>query len=574
MRSIMILLVLLGSIFAAVEYFDHCITIDESGSYTLVSDIEYTGDSSCIRIDASSVTLNCGEHRIMGSYPSSAIRIHSGEKNIFINDCKIGFFKYGIYAEDDVGNLYIENAEIDSCEEGISLHNGRDTYITYPRLTNNDVGVRFNTWIRGELTNGYFSNRDYGVILTSTRESLVDSSEFTDSVYGIYTEGICSDTVISGNTFHSLVTPIDLYGASAMIKENTFHTNAGYALLIRESQNSFEDNHIYYQPNYFATQSNAFTFIRLLLGDEGTPGSMHFREFASRKPFTTTKFYYFNDSNVRSSNDMIAIEPQEYIHLVLEDVTVWLDDPNAENDTAVFQADPAQTSRSTILQEGVALAEPVPVESSPGVFSFTLAEFNGSYAIGERPPESDENRYVIIIVLEAPSSAETNEEITVEARDQDGDVLGNTAIYYFDDPSAPVLAGYTNPYGTLTFSIPTEGAFVIQGKYNEITSQRAIAVSAPSPEPEPEPEVITEIPEPEPVPVAEPEPEPQPQPEPEPYVPPEEPQQQLDNNMLLFAGAGFIIVLAIVAAAILFFPKKPPTGKPEAGKYKKFREKH
>jgi hypothetical protein len=270
---------------------------------------------------------------------------------------------------------------------------------------------------------------------------------------------------------------------------------------------------------------------------------------------------------------MVAIEPQEYIQLVLEDVTVWLDDPNTENETALFQSDDSETSRSSILQNGVALSEPVPVESSPGVFSFTVADFNGSYALGEKPPRSDADRYVIIIVLEAPSFAETDEDITVEARDQDGDVLGNTAIYYFDDPSSSVLAGYTNPYGTLTFSIPTEGAFVIQGKYKEITSQRAIAITAP-PEPEPEPEVITEIPEPEPQPEPEPEPQPEPEPAKEPYVPPEQTPQQLDYDLILIAGAGFIIVLAIVAAAVLFFPKKPPAGKEESGKFKKFREKH
>ncbi|OYT38711.1 MAG: hypothetical protein B6U89_05350 [Desulfurococcales archaeon ex4484_58] len=31
-------------------------------------------------------------YRIMGSYPASAIRVNEGEKNIYINDCKTGFF--------------------------------------------------------------------------------------------------------------------------------------------------------------------------------------------------------------------------------------------------------------------------------------------------------------------------------------------------------------------------------------------------------------------------------------------------------------------------------------------------
>lgn len=577
MKKLLLFLVLAGSIFGAVEYFDHCITISETGTYTLVSDIEYTGDTSCIKIDASSVTLNCGGHRIMGSYPAAAIWVNKGEKNIYLNDCKAGFFGYGIFAEEGAGNINIQDFEADSCKEGIHLEGGRDAHIANPSLTNNDIGVKLDDWTRGDLTNGYFSNRDYGMYIISTTEFTVDSSEFTNSVTGIYTEGFCTDSTISNSRFHKTVTPIDLFGASSIIKGNTFYNNAGYALNIRESMNSFEDNTIYAQGNYIASQSTAFTMINFTIGGEGEPGAANFREFACPKPFTTTKFYYFNSSTVRLTPEMASVKHPEYITLVLEDVTLWMEDPGA-NDTAVFQAGPDAASRSEVLSEGKALSEPIPEEYSPGVLSFMIPEFNGSYALGERPPPSDLDRYVIIIMVEAPASAETGEEITVITKDQEGEPLGSVAIYYFEDPALPVFAGTTTTGdGKLSFSIPSPGAFVIQAKFKDTTSQRAIAVSEPPPEPEPEPEISTEIPEPEPE--EEPEPEPAPEPEPEeetepvPYVPPEEPQGEPDYSMLLIAGAGFIIVIAVVAGAILFFPKKPPSGKQDTGKYRKFREK-
>ncbi len=542
-------------LFATTELFDQCISIDEMGTYILATDIEYGGEDSCIKITANSVTIDCDGHTILGGYPGTAILVKKDAKNIHITNCNIGFFEYGVYAEENVGNIRMEGLKIDSCKEGVSLHEGRDADMLECSFTNNNIAVRLDSWLRGTINNSYFSNRDYGVFLTSTTEYTIASSEFTNSVYGVYTEGLCDGTKVSNSEFHTLVTPIDLYGTSATIDGNTFYNNAGYAILIRESMNSFENNAIYGQPLFFATQSNAFTFVNLAIGELGQVGSINFREFAAPKPFTTTRFYYFNDTNVIIEPDFISVTSEHYSSLILEDVTIWLEDPNVENETAVFQADEKCTSRSQVLLEGTALKEPIPEESSPGVLSFKIEDFTGSYALGERPPETEAERYVIIIILDGPSEAEANSTILIETRDQNAELLPRTLIYYYTDALNPTYVGATEADGTLGFFIPEEGTYVIEAKYNNISSQRAINIIAPEePEPDvaelpgPELDYATEIPEPELT--FEPE---------EAAAAPAEPPEAKEEDFPVALALGILAGVAIIAiAAWLIAFRKPP----------------
>lgn len=570
MRKVLLFLFLAGLAFSLAENINSCTTIDETGTYYLVSDLEYTGDNNCIRIDASSVTLDCGGHQLLGSYSSTGIRILENEKNIHLKDCKVGFFKYGIYAENGVGNLHLEGLEADSCKEGVSLHEGRDADITDASFTNNDVGLRLDGWAGGEVSNSYFSNRDYGVYVTSSGGYNIVSNEFTGSEFGVYTEGFCEETTVSGNDFHALVTPVDLYGVSSIVQGNTFYNNAGYAILIRETMNTFGNNYIYGQPLFFAMQSKAFSFLNFTLGEKGTPGSATFGKFSARKPYTTTRFYYFNTTTIVLEPGVVSIDSSGTVPLSLEDVTVYMENPGVENETAVFRADSKYTTRESIINSGTALGSPVPQETSPGIMEFTLSSLNGSYALGARPPAPEPERYVVVIMLHSPTYTEVGENITVQALDQDGEPLGSTAIYYFDDPSLPFLAGYTNSEGNLTFSIPSEGAFVIQAKYGNVSSQKAVSVS----EPEVAPEPLPAAPEPE-APPAEEEPAP-----PEAQQAPAQEEEEDGMNMIFIVFAVALVLLVggsmLGWYLVLRNPPKPPKKSDKEimhDRLKKFREK-
>lgn len=544
----------MGVLFAA-QNIESCMTIDEGGKYVLTSNLEYTGTASCIKILKSGVTIDCAGHRMTGSYAATGIRINNDVDRVTLKNCTIDYFKYGIYAEDDTRDITIENINIDSCDEGIVLEGGNDADIASPVFTNTNIGLSLRTWHGGELSGGKFSTRDYAVYAVSSGGFTITESEFTDSEYGIYTEGFCEGLVISESLFHRMGTPLDLRGSSSSALQNTFYGNSGYAILIRGAMNAFDGVHIHSQENYIATQSSAFTILNLTLGNEGTPGSINFGSFALRKPYTTTKYYYYNSTNVKLEPGFISIMPPEYAEPEMKEATLYL-----AGDGFAFPAvmnSPAKkyTTQSTVLMEGHAVGG-ISISGEGGVLSFTLPEFSGAYAIGEMPPEAPLSE-VTSVLLEAPLEALINSPIIITAMDQDRNPLEGAAIYYYRDFSSAFLAGYTGEDGTIEITIAEGGAFIVQANYEGITSQRAIDVGVPYVEPEPEPE-------------------PEPEAEPEPVVLPEpEPKEEGVNPLLAFlGGAVLLLFLAALAGWLAFFSKPKPQSRTKTikDKLRKFRK--
>jgi hypothetical protein len=553
-KQLALILVLMGVIFAA-QNIEKCTTIDEAGKYVLISDLEYTGSANCIKILKSGVTIDCAGHRMTGSYAATGIRINNDVDRVTLQNCTIDYFKYGIYVEEDTRDTIIENIRIDSCDEGIVLRGGNDAEIISPVFTNTDIGLHLHTWHGGELSGGKFSTRDYGVYAVSSGGYTITQSEFTDSEYGVYTEGICEGLTISGNLFHRMGTPLDLRGSSSSALHNTFRENIGYALSIRGAMNTFDGVHIHSQENYIATQSSAFTILNLTIGKEGTPGSINFGSFALRKPHTSTKYYYYNSTNVKLEPGFIYILPPEYAVPEMKEATLWLLDEGF--DFPVVMNSPAKkyTTQSTVLMEGQTL-EAIGISAEGEVLSFTLAEFGGAYAIGEMPPEVQVSE-VTSLSLEAPIEALVNSPIIVTAKDQDGNPLEGAAIYYYRDFSSALLAGYTSENGTIEITIAEGGAFIVQANFEGITSQRAIDVALPYAEPEPE------AGEPEPEPAALPEAEPEPE------------DEGLSPLLAFLGGAVLLLFLAAVAGWLAFLgkPKKPQSRRNTIkDKLKKFRK--
>ncbi len=551
-KPLALILVLMGVLFAA-QNIDSCRTIDEGGKYILTSNLEYTGSASCIKILKGGVTIDCAGHSITGNYAATGFRVKDDVDRVTLKNCTISYFKYGIYVEPNTRDITIDNARIDSCDEGIVLEGGNDADIISPVFTNTNMGLRLHTWYGGELSGGEFSTRDYGVYAISSGGYTITGSEFTDSEYGVYTEGICEGLVISESIFHRMGTPLELRGSSSSVLHNTFYGNSGYALQIRGSMNAFDGVHIHSQENYVATQSSAFTILDFTIGNEGTPGSISFGSFALRKPYTTTKYYYYNSTNVKLEQDFISIMPPEYAIPEMKEATVYLEDGGF--DFPVVMNSPAKkyTTQSTVLMEGYAL-EGIGISTEEGILSFTLPEFSGAYAIGEMPPEGPLSE-VTSISLEAPLEALINSPMEITVKDQDGNPLGGAAVYYYRDFSSALLVGYTSENGTIEITIAEGGAFIVQANYEGITSQRAIDIGVPYVEPEPEPE-------------AEPEAEPEPAPEPE-------PKENGINPLLAFlGGAVLLLFLAAIAGWLAFFSKPRPQSRSKTikDKLKKFRK--
>lgn len=554
-KPLALILILMGVLFAA-QNIESCMTIDEGGKYVLTSDLEYTGTANCIKILKSGVTIDCAGHRMTGSYASTGIRVNNDLDRITLQNCTIDYFKYGIYVEEDTRDITIENPIMDSCDEAIVLEGGNDAEITSPIITNTNIGLRLHTWHGGELSGGEFSTRDYGVYAVSSGAFTITGSEFTDSEYGIYTEGFCEDLIISESLFHRMATPIDFHGSSSSALHNTFYDNSGYALSIRGAMNAFEGVHVHSQENYIATQSSAFTLLDFTIGHEGTAGTVNFGSFALRKPYTTTKYYYYNSTNVRLEPGFISIMPPEYAVPEMKEATLYFADEGIAFPVVMNSPAKKYTTQSTVLMEGYPLEE-IPISTEGGVLSFTLPEFSGAYAIGETPPEGPLSE-VTSISLEAPLEALVNSPITVLAKDQDGNPLAGAAIYYYRDFSSALLAGYTSENGTIELMIPEGGAFIVQANYEGITSQRAVAVTVPYVEPEPEP-----APEPE-------------ESEPEELPPAPQPQKEEGISPLLAFLGGAVLLLFLAAAAgwLAFFSKPKPHSRTQSikDKLKKFRK--
>jgi|GEM_PF-1139096 len=575
MKQLLLALLVFGVLFAGVELFDSCITIEDTGTYVLVEDIEYSGDSRCINVLASSVTIDCGGHSITGAYPATGILVKEGVRKVDIKDCNIGFFEHGIETEKNVGEITLENVNIDSTKEGLYLVNGHDLDTTDCSFTNNNKGMYLKNWIGGTTTNAYFSNREYGAFFSSVTEYTIDSSEFTNSEFGVYTEGICDDTQILNSEFHILVTPLDLYGTSAQINGNIFHDNAGYAVLVREALNSFRNNIIYDQLLYFAVQSKGFTLLNLTIGEYGEVGSANFREFVGKKPFTTTKYYYFNSTNVILNPEFISVTSDEQL-LTLKDVKVWLEDPEGiEGDVVLFNSPAKATSREEVLLDGEPLIQTLPEEVSPGIYYSMIPSFSGSYALGERPEDLLPERYVVIMMIDAPTVVEANSSFIINVKDQNAKLLPGASISYYIDAEDATYVGKTDLDGEIELFIPTQGPFIIEATYNDVASQRPISVEAPeiivveeaAPEEPAEPDFSTEIPE-EPEAAYEPAPTytyPEAQ-EPEPAA--AEPQTEALNFPLEIMVLGLVLVLGALALGIYLVLKKPPKKtSPEDAKY-------
>ena len=114
---------------------DGCTTITEPGAYEITRDIQVTGESTCIQIEANDVSLDGRGHVIDGG-GNAKVGIRAGEllaigvDDVSISNLRLtGFREAGVSYEDATGGT-IRNVEVTHSQTGFQLLNGRHLQVT------------------------------------------------------------------------------------------------------------------------------------------------------------------------------------------------------------------------------------------------------------------------------------------------------------------------------------------------------------------------------------------------------------------------------------------------------------
>ncbi|MGV8171645.1 MAG: S8 family serine peptidase [Candidatus Woesearchaeota archaeon] len=119
--------------------FNSCMTLNESTTYTLTSDLSLAGN--CINVAADDMIINCDYHKIKGSGSGAGITIDN-HINVLIKNCIIQNFSKGILINNSA--VGIEYSNIKYSTSGIFIDG--DSYISggYNSLSSNIKNVIFN----------------------------------------------------------------------------------------------------------------------------------------------------------------------------------------------------------------------------------------------------------------------------------------------------------------------------------------------------------------------------------------------------------------------------------------------
>lgn len=133
--TVLLLAVLLLSSLIFSTNVSGCMLINSNDTYELVSNLYGAPiSSSCIRITASNVELDCAGHSITNNGVSNAIGIYGAGTNITIKNCVISSYKTGISTNGFNSGFILNNTVSNASDRGIYLTQSRDN-----TLANNTV---------------------------------------------------------------------------------------------------------------------------------------------------------------------------------------------------------------------------------------------------------------------------------------------------------------------------------------------------------------------------------------------------------------------------------------------------
>jgi len=170
-----------------IKYLSSCGAITSPGTYTLSTNIrDLSTNTSCINIEVSGVTLDCGNNMILGSGPytdippfSYGIKIN-GEKNVVINNCKIANFSYNTYINNSQNIELYNSILLDGYVANLYINNTKNSTFEKSQIINSSspYGAII---IRGRSSNNKFDNNTVkgnifvGFNVTSNKNSFINN---------------------------------------------------------------------------------------------------------------------------------------------------------------------------------------------------------------------------------------------------------------------------------------------------------------------------------------------------------------------------------------------------------------
>ena len=492
MRSV-VLLLLLGGVVFATTYIDTCgHVLDSAGTYVIDDDLNIHSGGKCIRVSSNNVEIDCGGHPIHGSSSGIGIYIDPEMRNTVISNCNLNYLQYGV--QDAGRDTEITDCSFDANQYGVYAVEAARLVIDGCTFTNNRAGVSITDSYAVDVHGSSFSlNKDYGVESKSSSESIISYNTFDKSATAIYLDGLSQDSTVTYNNITNSADGISIRGGGSTFTGNAFSGNSGYAFLVARGLNTFTGNTIYGQSNYVSIQSVPVTFINLSIGQPGEPGSVRFDAFKFTKPTTSAAWYDFNSDNMLFFPEFVAFNAVGTPNAETGPATFWLSTTACEG-ISVFTKAGFPRFSGEIVSTGHVDSDAEVVSCGDGVAEITVNYFS-AYALGASPeeepepePEEEGETSVTAISISAPSTVYTDEVPILEVLDQDGSPVKDASIYYYTDPSDVISLGETSSQGRLPFNIKEEGSYVLRAEYEGLTTDRAINVQERPPAEETEAE--------------------------------------------------------------------------------------
>ena len=214
MRNVLIGLIFVSIIILpvyAATSVNSCMYINDSGSYTLTTDI-LDNTSSCIKILADNVDFDGGGYTIDGidEATSSGVQAGTNYTNITVRNLTVTDWFYGIsYQGTSSGRITGITAV--SNVNGIYLDNSNNNTITDNTQESNNIGINLTSSNNNTLAGNIMtSNSNYGIYLSSSGNNTIYNNHFNNTNnYNVDASNIWNTTKIEGT---NIITGINLGG--------------------------------------------------------------------------------------------------------------------------------------------------------------------------------------------------------------------------------------------------------------------------------------------------------------------------------------------------------------------------
>lgn len=173
---------------------DSCTTIDESGTYALVGNINATGvedGEACISITASDVTLQGTGHTLTGTNTGSAIKADGSAERltgVTVENVKTTDWSIGVYYL-DVADGRIENVVATNTTQGITLARAPDNVVAGTTAVDNAIGIAVGEESTDNVIRGTVATRNkWGIHFErrSDNNTVTDNAAWNNSEWDYY----------------------------------------------------------------------------------------------------------------------------------------------------------------------------------------------------------------------------------------------------------------------------------------------------------------------------------------------------------------------------------------------------